>query len=154
MVQGQEISFDDRKKKVNEIAKETLEQVMRLPCDFKTSLFFIALLQAFSDLLHQFASTQPSYDKQRLQQLLSKVGVSIGHRWSAAFPSLTEDASSILDQQSYVVNGKSRAYVDSSTHFAACGDYLVGKHIQGRLEGAILSGIAAADSIINLNNNL
>lgn len=85
-----------------------------------------------------------------MQQLLNQVEVSIGHRWSAGFPSLTEDANKILDQQSYAVNGKSRAYVDSSAHFAACGDYLVGKHIQGRLEGAILSGIAAADSIIDL----
>lgn len=76
------------------------------------------------------------------------VAVCIGHRWSAGFPSLNADLNHILDHDGFQVQGGGRSFVSKAAHFAACGDYLVPKNIQGRIEGAALSGIAAADGIL------
>lgn len=62
---------------------------------------------------------------------------SVGHRWGAAFP--------ILSQEYQDMNCQFIA----SEQFVACGDYF-GK-LSGRIEGAYLSGQAAANEIIQIN---
>jgi predicted NAD/FAD-dependent oxidoreductase len=67
-----------------------------------------------------------------------------GHRWSAAFPD-TDSASSPVERLSGTVGGNECFAVPESA-FVACGDYFPRCH-PGSIEGAYLSGRAAADVI-------
>jgi len=67
----------------------------------------------------------------------------VGHRWSAAFPIPTQEAETDDDN-----------YFERQQNFVACGDYM-GKYT-GRIEGAYLSGKAAAATILkyaSINQN-
>jgi predicted NAD/FAD-dependent oxidoreductase len=66
--------------------------------------------------------------------------VSIGHRWGAAFPSPACPTNGAAEQAQewYSDLGENR--------FAACGDYFIGNY-PGRVEGAYLSGLAAAAAV-------
>ena len=59
---------------------------------------------------------------------------SVGHRWGAAFPILSQDYQEMECQ------------VIASEHFVACGDYF--GTLSGRIEGAFLSGRSAANEIL------
>jgi len=65
---------------------------------------------------------------------------SVGHRWGAAFPIPSPEFAEIDCQ------------LIASEQFVACGDYF-GK-LPGRIEGAYLSGLAGANEIIKLNEEL
>lgn len=71
---------------------------------------------------------------------IPSVVLSVGHRWGAAFP--------ILSQEYQGMN----CQLIESEKFVACGDYF-GK-LSGRIEGAYLSGQAAANEIIQMNEEL
>lgn len=64
---------------------------------------------------------------------LPAVVTSIGHRWGAAFPILSDE---FKDTQSLLLSEKK---------FIACGDYF--GRLPGRIEGAYLSGVSAADRL-------
>ena len=101
--------------------------------------------------MHRVASSQTGYDRNYLQVLMQQVEVAIGHRWSAAFPHVNGDYIEDLDSEAYQRHGQSRAFVSPDARFAACGDYFLGgqeKHLLGKIEGAVLSGTAAAEGII------
>ena len=61
----------------------------------------------------------------------------IGHRWSAAFPSVPKETTETV--------GECLKHTEQS--FVACGDYM--GTFTGRVEGAYLSGEAAANAILN-----
>lgn len=84
-----------------------------------------------------------------VERILSGAEIIKTHRWSAAFPSLSEPLENVLDKYNYVEAGGSNSYVDSQLHFAACGDYLPhDTQVFGRIEGAAISGLAAAKGIL------
>lgn len=64
---------------------------------------------------------------------LPSVVTAIGHRWGAAFPLPPPH---YTDRECQMV---------ASAHFVACGDYF---HFPGRIEGAYLSGKAAAEQLL------
>jgi renalase len=67
---------------------------------------------------------------------IPRVVSAVGHRWSAAFPSVTK------------ANQEKDAFVDIEQYkFIACGDY-IGK-LTGRVEGAYLTGAAAAAALLD-----
>ena len=70
-----------------------------------------------------------------------KASYKVGHRWSAAFPKLpnNDPAISAMDDD---------IYHDWDQQFVACGDYM-GQYT-GRVEGAYLSGLEAAKTILNV----
>ena len=63
----------------------------------------------------------------------------VGHRWSAAFPSVTE------------ANQEKECFFNIDHRFIGCGDYM-GK-LTGRIEGAYLSGNAAASALLDTVQN-
>ena len=63
----------------------------------------------------------------------------VGHRWGAAFP---------LPCQAYIEN---ESQLIAEKHFVACGDYF--GTLSGRIEGAYLSGLSAADQICQNSHN-
>lgn len=63
------------------------------------------------------------------------IASAVGHRWSAAFPSVPESSKN------------NECFVDIEHRFIGCGDYM-GKLV-GRVEGAYLSGTAAASALLN-----
>lgn len=76
---------------------------------------------------------------------LPKIVDSIGHRWGAAFPSFTkqqttENDNAFKDKECLIL---------PEEKFAACGDYFGSFH--GRVEGAFLSGRAAANEVLKFN---
>ena len=64
-----------------------------------------------------------------------EVAMAMGHRWGAAFPIPTKK---YTDMESQLI---------SSENFAACGDYFGA--LPGRIEGAFLSGVSAADQLVD-----
>ena len=64
-----------------------------------------------------------------------KTRTQAGHRWAAAFPAVKGGAGE-------------PAYVDLDKRFVACGDYYPGA-APGRVEGAFLSGQAAAAALLS-----
>jgi len=62
------------------------------------------------------------------------VATAIGHRWAAAFPIPPKE---LVEMESQLIASKT---------FVACGDYF---KLPGRIEGAHLSGVAAANQIYN-----
>eukprot|EP00555_Chaetoceros_dichaeta_P013065 CAMPEP_0198270296 /NCGR_PEP_ID=MMETSP1447-20131203/44535_1 /TAXON_ID=420782 /ORGANISM="Chaetoceros dichaeta, Strain CCMP1751" /LENGTH=402 /DNA_ID=CAMNT_0043962251 /DNA_START=10 /DNA_END=1218 /DNA_ORIENTATION=- len=93
-------------------------------------------------LLAEFLRVLPKISDDSGTMKIPKVISAVGHRWSAAFP--------IVSQQ----GGEDKCFTDFNNRFVACGDYC-GKYT-GRIEGAFLSGKAAADTIIseiNTNDN-
>ena len=68
--------------------------------------------------------------------VLPEIQECMGHRWGAAFPINTNTEYAEMDSQIF-----------ETKKFVACGDYF-GKY-SGRIEGAYLSGISAADKLIN-----
>lgn len=69
-----------------------------------------------------------------------------GHRWGAAFPSPSTKAELDVD----LADGRG-AHVDSSINFIAVGDYLCTKDRGfARIEGATLSGVAAANALAGI----
>lgn len=78
------------------------------------------------------------------QEKIPKIVDAIGHRWGAAFPSFTKQ------QTTEEKNGN--AFKDKECQilpeekFVACGDYFGSFH--GRVEGAFLSGRAAANEVL------
>ncbi len=72
-----------------------------------------------------------------------------GHRWSAAFPSLMQPLSESLDAQNYHILAQDLCYIEPDLQMVACGDYLPAeKKLHGRVEGAVNSGIQAANALI------
>lgn len=105
------------------------------------------LLTAFRELAEVLAGS-PSQQR-AVQSAFADAGmVSIGHRWSAAFPNAVKPPEEVLPTVGYIELGKSRAFIHPLTQFAACGDYLPEATVRGRIEGAVLSGIAAADGVM------
>jgi predicted NAD/FAD-dependent oxidoreductase len=92
------------------------------------------LYEAFTTVLQQGLQLA---DKSQLQ-LEAPISLQ-GHRWGAAFP-----ASFVPGSE----NTGGRAYVDSERHLAAVGDYFTSE-ASARVEGAYLSGSAAARGIID-----
>lgn len=74
------------------------------------------------------------------QMEIPAVVTSVGHRWGAAFPVPSK------------VYQDMNCQLIESEHFVACGDYF--GNLSGRIEGAYLSGQAAADKIIHMNKEL
>ena len=103
-----EVNFEKRRELVREMTKETL--------------------------LKDFMATIPklSTSSEPIPRVLSAVG----HRWSAAFPSVPKSSDG---EQDYSAN------IDHK--FVACGDYL-GK-LTGRIEGAYISGASAAAALLD-----
>lgn len=64
-----------------------------------------------------------------------EVAMAMGHRWGAAFPIPPK---TYADMESQII---------SSENFIACGDYFGA--LPGRIEGAFLSGVSAADQLID-----
>ena len=64
---------------------------------------------------------------------LSSVATATGHRWGAAFPILSPE---FMEMDSQLIADK---------QFVACGDYF--GRLSGRIEGAYLSGLSAADQL-------
>lgn len=73
-------------------------------------------------------------------QEVPPIVTSVGHRWGAAFPVPPPD---FADKECQLV---------ASEHFVACGDYF--GSLPGRIEGAYLSGVAAANEIAQVNQEL
>jgi predicted NAD/FAD-dependent oxidoreductase len=69
------------------------------------------------------------------------VELSIGHRWSAAFPVLPPIAAGNIN------NRRENYFFDESARFAACGDYF-NREFAGRIEGAVMSGSEAARAVV------
>jgi renalase len=67
---------------------------------------------------------------------IPEVNLMTGHRWSAAFPSKKVNISGTCNEP---------YYLDEESHLACCGDYFTAV---GRIEGAYLSGAAAAKAIL------
>lgn len=76
------------------------------------------------------------------QMSTPKIVDSIGHRWGAAFPSFIKQKGT-EDQNMFK---QVECQVFPEQQFAACGDYF-GTHA-GRVEGAFLSGRAAAEKVL------
>ena len=95
--------------------------------------FYIYILKAFQELVQELGGIlpMPTYVK--------------GHRWGAAFPSeLPSLVESLGAKYCADVDG-GRAYVNTDSRFAACGDYFIEV---GSIEGATLSAISCANKII------
>jgi renalase len=85
-------------------------------------------------LMEDFMAALPNLVQDKDSFRLPEVTYEVGHRWSASFPNATpSEKVCFLD--------------DLDKNFVACGDYL-GLY-PGRVEGAFLSGSAAADTILN-----
>ena len=96
---------------------------------------------------HDADSNNANVLQQVTSTMISNAVLVRAHRWSAAFPSTTRPFKEVFDAKCYL-NGKNQAYVDEALQFAACGDYLVqeGEGF-GKMEGAAVSGMAAAEVI-------
>ena len=103
------------------------------------------------DIAINSANSNPdnSVTKDIVNEIIRNADVIKTHRWSAAFPLVTEDLTSKLDSSAYEVDGKLNCFIDKHLHFAACGDYLSSNsQILGSVEGAVISGKQVAESII------
>ena len=84
-------------------------------------------------LLHDFLKSIPRLAGDANVEVPA-VAASIGHRWGAAFPIPPKE---LMDMESQLVAHKT---------FVACGDYF---KLSGRVEGAYLSGVSAANQLYN-----
>lgn len=88
--------------------------------------------------------TRNSNEDQKEKEM-PKVAEAHGHRWGAGFPSHVQNGDKVnmfLEMD---------CYFDEEKQFLACGDYFGQYH--GSVEGAFLSGKAAADKLIQIVNN-
>lgn len=77
------------------------------------------------------------------QVKIPKIVHSIGHRWGAAFPSFTKQQATEKDN----AFKDKECQILPEEKFVACGDYF-GALFHGRVEGAFLSGRAAANEVL------
>lgn len=132
--EGQDVSFDTRKQRVNELAQPRLLQ------SFKETLLRECKSQTWQRSIEQFLSPE-------------NVLINVSHRWSSGFSSWKNNAcpeSIFADSHEYTTYGNRCSFVDPDTQFAACGDYLAPKSVKHGIEAAVLSGFAAAEGIIKL----
>ena len=73
-----------------------------------------------------------------------KIVDSIGHRWGAAFPTFTKQQAREENDNAFK---DKECLILPEEKFAACGDYF-GASFHGRVEGAFLSGRAAANEVL------
>ena len=90
-----------------------------------------ALTQAFRDFIAQHSGQVLDSSN------VVDVELSMGHRWSAAFPSLKDKKPS----------SDMRCYVNMNARFIACGDYFDGSS-PGRIKSAAVSGLEAAKHLL------
>lgn len=83
-------------------------------------------------LLEDFLRSLPALSNNN-QRTVPPVVHAVGHRWGAAFPIPSQQ---YVDMDSQVITDK---------RFVACGDYFGA--LSGRIEGAYLSGVSAADRV-------
>lgn len=102
--------------------------------DIKTKKIEVIREVAKDVLVNDFLKFLENYNVNGIENYsIPSVEDSIGHRWGAAFPILSEQYKK-MDSQ-----------LVADKHFVACGDYFGA--LSGRIEGAYLSGISAANKL-------
>lgn len=152
--ESQGLSFQQIKEKVNAITHDELLSA------------FIAFMSSQCDVAARSSSTDGVGNTAAVlaveaKELLLAAEYSQGHRWSAAFPllqptyephgSVSEDAAAASRKQLLEAGG-GFCYINTEAQFIACGDYFDAA-TAGRVEGAALSGLHAAEALIALCSN-
>ena len=128
-----------------------------------------ALTQAFCDYILLYNNNNNNNNNNNKQQnqkqqdsgtkldsseseVVVDVELSIGHRWSAAFPSITKLADNNNNNKEEEQPNK-KCYVNWNARFIACGDYFDSSS-SGRIESAAVSGLEAAQNLIQVVDQL
>jgi len=117
--------------------------------DFIQSIpYLVSISNSSNDKNGESSNNENNQQKQQSQSsadIISSIRHSVGHRWGAAFPLHIETQDS--KQNPFL---DTECHMDSDKQFVACGDYF-GEH-HGTVEGAFLSGRAAAECLIRQVN--